>query len=188
MMEGISSEAASLAGLLHLGLNKLTVFYDANHITLEGAADVEFSENVAERFDAYGWHVGRVNNVNDFAEIDRAIAWAVAETRRPSLIVVHSHIGYGAPVQDTAEAHGAPLGEVNVAQTRDVSIGRIHHSSFRVRSTRIGTARSRKELQRARPGSNGSSDIKPTSLSVRPSSPAAARPRPRGASSSSRRL
>ena len=118
MMEGITSEAASLAGRLHLGLQKLTVFYDANHITLEGAADVEFSENVAERFDAYGWHVSEVTNVNDLSEIDRVIADAVAETRRPSLIVVHSHIGYGSPLQDTAKAHGAPLGEENVSKTR----------------------------------------------------------------------
>jgi transketolase len=118
MMEGISSEAASLAGRLHLGLGKLTVFFDSNHITLEGAADVEFCENVAERFDAYGWHVAEVSNVNALAEIDRAIAAAEAEADRPSLVLVHSHIGYGSPVQDTAKAHGEPLGEDNVAKTR----------------------------------------------------------------------
>jgi transketolase len=118
MMEGISSEAASLAGRLHLGLGKLTVFFDSNHVTLEGAADVEFCENVAERFDAYGWHVGTIENVNELDHIDRAIADADAETGRPSLIVVHSHIGYGSPLQDTAKAHGAALGEDNVAKTR----------------------------------------------------------------------
>ena len=118
MMEGISSEAASLAGRLHLGLNKLMVFFDSNHVTLEGAADVEFCENVAERFDAYGWHVGTIENVNELDHIDRAIADADAETGRPSLIVVHSHIGYGSPLQDTAKAHGAALGEDNVAKTR----------------------------------------------------------------------
>ena len=75
-MEGVSSEAASLAGRLHLGLGKLTVFFDSNHITLEGAADVEFAENVGERFDAYGWHVAEVENVNALSEIDQAIAAA----------------------------------------------------------------------------------------------------------------
>jgi len=119
MMEGISSEAASLAGRLHLGLGKLTVFFDSNHVTLEGAADVEFCENVAERFGAYGWHVATVENVNELDEIDRAIAAAEAETERPSLILVHSHIGYGSPLQDTAKVHGAALGEENVAKTRE---------------------------------------------------------------------
>ena len=119
IMEGISSEAASLAGRLHLGLGKLIVFFDSNHITLEGAADVEFAENVGERFDAYGWHVAEVSDVNALSEIDQAIAAAVAETSRPSLVLVHSHIGYGSPVQDTAKAHGEPLGEENVAKTRE---------------------------------------------------------------------
>lgn len=118
LMEGISSEAASLAGRLGLGLSKLTVFYDANHITLEGSADIEFNENVAERFDAYGWHVCEVADVNDLAAIDDAVAAAVEERSRPSLIIVHSHIGYGSPVQDSAKAHGAPLGADNVAATR----------------------------------------------------------------------
>ncbi|MEM7446564.1 MAG: transketolase, partial [Pseudomonadota bacterium] len=119
MMEGVTSEAASLAGRLHLGLDKLTVFFDSNHVTLDGAADVEFSENVAERFRAYGWHVATVDNVNELGQIDRAIEEAKAETTRPSLVVVHSHIGYGSPVQDTAKAHGSPLGEENVAKTRE---------------------------------------------------------------------
>ncbi|MGH6896292.1 MAG: transketolase [Geminicoccaceae bacterium] len=119
MMEGISSEAASLAGRLHLGLGKLTVFFDSNHVTLEGAADVEFAENVAERFAAYGWHVAEVSNANALVEIDQAIAAAVAQTSRPSLVLVHSHIGYGSPVQDTAKAHGEPLGEENIARTRE---------------------------------------------------------------------
>jgi transketolase len=119
MMEGVSSEAASLAGRLHLGLDKLTVFFDTNHVTLEGAADVEFCENVAERFAAYGWHVAEVSDANALAEIDQAIAAAEAETTRPSLVLVHSHIGYGSPVQDTAKAHGEPLGEENVARTRE---------------------------------------------------------------------
>jgi transketolase len=119
MMEGISSEAASLAGRLHLGLGKLIVFFDSNHITLEGAAGIEFAENVGERFGAYGWHVTEVRNVNALNEIDQAIAAATAETSRPSLVIVHSHIGYGSPVQDTAKAHGEPLGAENVATTRE---------------------------------------------------------------------
>ncbi|MCG8547758.1 MAG: transketolase [Alphaproteobacteria bacterium] len=125
MMEGISSEAASLAGRLHLGLGKLTVFFDSNHVTLEGMANVEFCENVAERFDSYGWHVGVVDNVNDLDAVDRAIAEAEAETTRPSLITVHSHIGYGSPQQDTAAAHGAALGEESVAKTRE-TLGWTH--------------------------------------------------------------
>ncbi|MCB1495520.1 MAG: transketolase [Bauldia sp.] len=119
MMEGMTSEASSLAGRLHLALGKLTVFFDTNHVTLEGQADEEFVENVAERFDAYGWHVADAADVNDLAAIDKAIASAEAETERPSLVLVHSHIGYGSPVQDTAKAHGSPLGEENVAKTRE---------------------------------------------------------------------
>jgi transketolase len=118
MMEGVSSEAASLAGRLHLALGKLTVFFDTNHVTLEGMADEEFCENVAERFRAYGWHVAEAADVNDIAGLDHAIAAAVAETTRPSLVLVHSHIGYGSPVQDTFHAHGSPLGDANVAKTR----------------------------------------------------------------------
>ena len=117
MMEGISSEAASLAGLL--GLGKLTLFYDDNHISLEGSADVEFREEVGKRFAAYGWHVADVHGVNDLDAIDAAVAEAIAEPSRPSLIVVHSHIGYGSPLQDSAKAHGAALGPENVAATRE---------------------------------------------------------------------
>jgi transketolase len=118
MMEGISSEAASIGGRLGLGLGKLTVFYDDNHISLEGAADVEFTENVADRFDAYGWHVVLVHSVNDLDALDVAVNAAEQETERPSLVIVRSNIGYGSPIQDTAKAHGAPLGEANVAATR----------------------------------------------------------------------
>ncbi len=116
MMEGISSEAASLAG--RLGLDKLTVFYDDNRISLEGARDVEFCEDVPERFAAYGWHVAHVGCVNDLDAIDTAITAAVEETERPTLIVVGSNIGYGSPKQDTAAAHGSPLGADAVRSTR----------------------------------------------------------------------
>jgi transketolase len=119
MMEGISSEAASFAGRIGLGLGKLTVFYDDNHISLEGAADVEFSENVGDRFEAYGWHVARVHCVNDLDALDAAVGEAEGDRERPSLIIVRSNIGYGSPAQDTAKAHGSPLGEANVAAARE---------------------------------------------------------------------
>lgn len=124
MMEGISSEAASLAG--RLGLDKLTVFYDSNRISLEGATDVETSEDVAARFRANGWHVpSAVGCVNDLEALDRAIAEAIDDGERPSLIVVHSNIGYGTPKQDTAAAHGNPLGPEALAAGR-ATLGWAH--------------------------------------------------------------
>lgn len=118
MMEGISSEAASLAG--RLGLGKLTVFYDSNRISLEGATSVETSEDVAGRFRANGWHVpAPVGCVNDLDAVDLAISEAIAEVERPTFIVVHSNIGYGTPKQDTADAHGSPLGAEALAAGRE---------------------------------------------------------------------
>ncbi len=113
LMEGVSAEAASLAG--HLGLGHMIYFYDDNHITIEGNTKLAFdTEDVNERFDAYGWHTQVVEDVNDLDALDRAIVAAKADPR-PSLIRVRSHIGYGAPhKQDTKEAHGAPLGEDEV--------------------------------------------------------------------------
>ena len=100
MMEGISSEAASLAG--HLKLGKLVVLYDDNHITIDGTTDLAFTEDVGARFEAYGWHVQKVADGNDLEAIDAAIAAAKAETGRPSLIAVRTHIGFGSPnKQDT---------------------------------------------------------------------------------------
>jgi len=132
MMEGISSEAASLGG--RLGLGKLTVFYDSNRISLEGATDVETSEDVAARFRANGWHVSaRVGCVNDLDALDLAISEAVTETERPSLIVVHSNIGYGTPKQDTADAHGSPLGADALAAGRE-NLG-WDHAPFEVPET-----------------------------------------------------
>ncbi|HUK64876.1 MAG TPA: transketolase, partial [Dongiaceae bacterium] len=114
MMEGISHEAASLAG--HLKLGKLTCYYDDNHITIEGSTDLAFSEDVGRRFEAYGWQVQRVADVNDLDALERATRAAQADASRPSLILVRTHIGYGAPTkQDTAAAHGAPLGTDEVA-------------------------------------------------------------------------
>jgi len=117
LMEGISHEAASLAG--HLGLGKLIYCYDDNHITIEGETRLAFSEDVARRFEGYGWHVQRVADVNDLAALDAAFGAAKAETARPSLIIVRSHIGWGSPhKQDTAEAHGSALGAEEVALTK----------------------------------------------------------------------
>lgn len=110
LMEGISQEAASLAG--HLRLGKLIFLYDRNHISLAGDTSLCFTEDVGKRFDAYGWHTRHVHEGNDTEEIAKAIDEARAETGRPSLILVRTHIGYGSPKkQDTFEAHGNPLGE-----------------------------------------------------------------------------
>src|SRR5213592_2277646 len=113
MMEGVSNEAASLAG--HLRLANLCWIYDNNHITIEGHTDLAFSDDVATRFIAYGWNVTRVGDANDLAMLDRAFETAKATTDRPTLIIVDSHIGYGAPhKQDTHAAHGEPLGEEEI--------------------------------------------------------------------------
>jgi len=108
LMEGISSEAASLAG--HLKLGKIVYLYDDNKISIEGSTELAFTENVGRRFEAYAWHVERVEDGNDLQAISEAIRTARAETDRPSLILVRTHIGYGSPKQDSADAHGAPLG------------------------------------------------------------------------------
>jgi transketolase len=117
LMEGISHEAASLAG--HQGLGKLIYLYDDNHISIDGSTDIAFTEDVDGRFEAYGWHVAHVEDGNDRDAIDAAIREAKAETKRPSLIRVRTHIGYGSPnQQDTAAAHGSPLGEEEVVRTK----------------------------------------------------------------------
>jgi transketolase len=116
LMEGVGSEAASLAA--HWGLGNLTLVYDDNRITIEGATSLAWSEDVSARFIAYGWHVQHVD-AYDRAAIDAALTAATAETARPSLIVARSHIGYGAPhKQDTASAHGEPLGAAELAAAR----------------------------------------------------------------------
>jgi len=119
MMEGVSSEAASLAG--HLGLNNLIWIYDNNHITIEGNTALAFSEDVAARFMAYHWNVQRVADANDLDLLDQAIQNALNETARPSMIIVDSHIAYGSPTkQDTHGAHGEPLGEEEIRATKKV--------------------------------------------------------------------
>jgi transketolase len=112
-MEGISSEAASLAG--HWKLSNLCWIYDNNHITIEGSTKLAFTEDVGARFLAYGWNVTHVTDANDLAQLTRAFATFLQTKDRPTLIIVDSHIGYGAPhKQDTKEAHGEPLGEEEV--------------------------------------------------------------------------
>jgi transketolase len=118
LMEGVASEAASLAG--HLRLGKLIYLYDDNHISIEGSTDLTFTEDVERRFKAYGWHVQRVDDGNHLAAITAAIQAAQAVTEQPSLIMVRTHIAYGSPgKQDTAEAHGAPLGKEEVQRTKE---------------------------------------------------------------------
>ncbi|HEU4643842.1 MAG TPA: transketolase [Gemmatimonadaceae bacterium] len=118
LMEGVSHEVASLAG--HLKLGKLIGFYDDNHITIEGDTSLAYSDDAAARFAAYGWHVERVEDVNDLDALDGAIALAKSVTDRPSLIIVRSHIAYGSPNKhDTAEAHGSALGEREVRLTKE---------------------------------------------------------------------
>jgi transketolase len=109
IMEGVAAEAASMAG--HLKLGKLIYLYDDNRISLAASTDLSFSEDVAKRFDAYGWHTQSVVDGNDLATVERALEQARSETSRPSLILVRTHIGFGSPgKQDSFEAHGSPLG------------------------------------------------------------------------------
>lgn len=117
MMEGVSSEAASLAGTL--GLGKLIVFYDDNEISIEGDTDCTFKEDVGLRHEAYGWQVIKVADGNDRAAISAAIEAAKADKTRPSLIIVQTQIAYGSPLVGLAKTHGEPLGEDNVAKTKE---------------------------------------------------------------------
>jgi len=117
MMEGITSEAASIAG--HQRLANLCWIYDSNRVTIEGHTDLAFTEDVAARFLAYGWHVTRLSDANDLDQLERAYREVATVTDRPSLIIVPSHIGYGSPhKQDSPEAHGEPLGEAEVRLTK----------------------------------------------------------------------
>ena len=129
LMEGVSAEAASIAG--HLKLGQLIYFYDDNHITIEGDTALAFSEDVGRRFEGYHWHVQHVADVNDLEALDQAIRAAQAETERPSLIIVRSHIGFGSPnKQDTASAHGSPLGEAEIVLTKRISAGLLKSLSL----------------------------------------------------------
>src|SRR5213078_1210318 len=116
LMEGVASEAASLAG--HLKLGKLIYLYDDNHVTIEGFTDLAFSENVPKRFEAYGWHTGTVTDGNDLAAIEAAIRDAQSVADQPSLISIKSVIGYGMPTAGTRKAHSDPPGEEAVRETK----------------------------------------------------------------------
>lgn len=117
LMEGVSSEAASLAG--HLGLGKLIYFYDDNDISIDGSTDITFSETVPERFESQQWHALTIDG-HDRAAIAEATQAAIAETDRPSLIICRTHIAHGAPnAQDTAGSHGSPLGEEEIKLTKE---------------------------------------------------------------------
>ena len=118
IQEGVASETSSLAG--HLGLGRLIVFFDNNHIQLSGPTSDAFSENVAMRYEAYGWHVEDVGEDMSLERLESATRTAIAESERPSIILVRSHIGYGSPhKQDTPAAHGSPLGEDEVRLTKE---------------------------------------------------------------------
>jgi transketolase len=118
LMEGIASEAASLAG--HLKLASLKVFYDSNRISIDGSTDLAFSETVDRRFAAYGWRVYEVADGNDLPALEAAMAAAESESEKPTLIVVRTHIGFGSPhKQDSADSHGAPLGVEEVRLTKE---------------------------------------------------------------------
>jgi transketolase len=116
MMEGVASEAASFAA--YQRLSNLCWIYDSNRVTIEGHTDITFTEDVAARFTAYGWNVTSVPDANDLDEVERAFHDFKAEHDRPTLIVLHSHIGYGTPVEDSPKAHGEPLGPEGVKATK----------------------------------------------------------------------
>ena len=129
MMEGVSSEALSLAGTF--GLSKLIVIYDSNNISIEGSTDITFTENVAARVAAFGFQILTVEDGNDLEAIGKAIASAKADKSRPSFITVKTHIGYGSPKQDSASSHGEPLGEENVVALKK-NLGWDTDSTFNV--------------------------------------------------------
>jgi transketolase len=117
LMEGVASEAASLAG--HLQLGKLIYLYDDNQVTLSAGTGITFTEDRARRFEAYGWHTQLIDDGNDLVSIEGALSSARVETKRPSLILVRTHLGYGSPnKQDSFKAHGSPLGEDEVRLTK----------------------------------------------------------------------
>ena len=133
LMEGVSHEAASIAG--HQRLDNLCWLYDNNHISIDGSTELAYSDDVAARFMGYGWHVLRVGDANDLDLLDRAFTAFRQNDDRPTLIVLDSHIGYGSPKQDTAAVHGEPLGEDEVREASASTAGpRSRSSWFRTRS------------------------------------------------------
>jgi transketolase len=138
LMEGVASEAASLAG--HLGLGRLTVIYDDNRVSLDGPTAWTFTEEVAARFLGYGWHVVRLFDIDDLAAVDLALDEASAETERPSIVVVHSHIGIGTPIHDDHRAHGSPVGPEYALVARELL--RWPHPPFEIPDEVYATWRS----------------------------------------------
>jgi transketolase len=138
LMEGISHEAASLAG--HLGLGKLIYLYDDNDISIEGSTDLAFTENVPDRFRAYGWYLQEIDG-HDLDAVENAIIAARSETERPSLIICHTHIAYGSPMkQDDASSHGAPLGQEEVRRTKE-RLGWPTDAKFHIPDAALGRFR-----------------------------------------------
>jgi transketolase len=128
LMEGISHEAASLAG--HLGLGKLIGFYDDNRITIDGSTDLTLSDDAAKRFESYGWQVLHIADVNDLAQIDAAVAAAKADTQRPTMVITRTVIGFGSPNRaGTSKAHGEPLGAEEIIRAKD-ALGWVSHEPF----------------------------------------------------------
>lgn len=128
LQEGISHEASALAG--HWGLGKLVVLYDSNGITIDGPTSLSFTEDVAKRYEAYGWQVLFADG-HDVASVEKALHEARADENRPTIIVCTTHIGYGSPKQDTYQAHGSPLGDDNIQITKD-KLGWLHPEKFYV--------------------------------------------------------
>ena len=167
-MEGVSHESASLAG--HLKLDNLCWMYDNNHITIDGDTALAYDDDVLSRFEGYGWNVLRVGDANDAALLSRAFEEFKAETGRPTLIVIDSHIGWGSPnKQDTEAAHGEPLGEEEVRLTKK-----------RLRLARGRPVPRPRRCQRAlRRGRSAARGAEPTPPGSRSSPPPATPPRSR---------
>jgi len=144
LMEGVSHEAASFAG--HFKLGKLIGFYDDNRITIDGSTDLTFTDDTAKRFEAYGWQVLHIADVNDLEAIDRVIAEAKADPSRPTMVVTRTHIGYGSPnKQDTASAHGEPLGADEIVATKEALGWPKPNASFYVPDEALAHWREAKE-------------------------------------------
>jgi transketolase len=144
LMEGVSHEAASFAG--HFKLGKLIGFYDDNRITIDGSTDLTFTDDTAKRFEAYGWQVLHIEDVNDLDAIDAVIAEAKADTTRPTFVVTRTHIGFGSPKkQDTAAAHGEPLGADEIVATKQALGWPRPNAAFYVPDEALANWRTAKE-------------------------------------------
>jgi transketolase len=153
LQEGVASEACSLAG--HLRLGRLNLLYDDNGISIDGPTSLSFSEDVAGRFAAYGWHTLRVEDGNDLTELDAAMSAAAAETERPTIVLVRTHIGYGSPnKQDTSAAHGSPLGPDEVALTKE-ALGWPREPTFHVPDEALAPFAAAREAGERRAGEWG---------------------------------